>query len=84
MIDDAAAWQGPTDAVEVAVDELVAAWRDCRTTAVLVAPDVGSGVVPSHASGRRFRDLLGLATQRLATQSDEVVHVVAGLPRSLR
>ena len=84
VIDDAAAWEGPTDAVEVAVDELVAAWRDCRTTVILVAPDVGSGVVPSHASGRRFRDLLGQATQRLATQSDEVVHVVAGLPRSLR
>ena len=84
VIDDAAAWEGPTEAVERAVDELVAAWRDCRTTVVLVAPDVGSGVVPSHASGRRFRDLLGLATQRLAAQADEVVHVVAGLPRSLR
>jgi len=84
VIDDVDAWEGPTGAVERAVDELVAAWRGCRTTAVLVAPDVGSGVVPSHASGRRFRDLLGLATQRLAADSDEVVQVVAGLPRSLR
>ena len=84
VIDGADAWEGPTEPVERAVDELVAAWRDCATTVVLVAPEVGSGVVPSHASGRRFRDLLGLATQRLAAQADEVVHVVAGLPRSLR
>lgn len=84
VVDDVGAWEGPVDAVEKAVDELVAAWRACRTTAVLVAPEAGSGVVPSHASGRRFRDLLGLATQRLAAQSDEVVQVVAGLPRSLR
>ena len=84
VIDDAGAWEGPTDGVHEAIEELVAAWRGCRTTAVLVAPDVGSGVVPSHASGRRFRDLLGLATQQLAAQSDEVVQVVAGLPRSLR
>lgn len=84
VLDDAGAWEGPTARVDEAVDELVAAWRSCRTTAVLVAPDVGSGVVPSHASGRRFRDLLGLATQQLAAQSDEVVQVVAGLPRSLR
>jgi adenosylcobinamide kinase/adenosylcobinamide-phosphate guanylyltransferase len=51
---------------------------------VLVAPEVGSGVVPATASGRRFRDLLGAITARLAEQSDEVVQVVAGLPRRLR
>lgn len=84
VVDDAGAWQGPTDPVERAVDALVDAWRACRTTAVLVVPEVGAGVVPEHASGRRFRDLLGTATQRLAAQSDEVVQVVAGLPRRLR
>ena len=83
-VDDAGAWEGPADAVERAVDELVAAWRACSTTVVLVAPEVGSGVVPAHASGRRFRDLLGTVTTRLAAQSDEVVQVVAGLPRRLR
>jgi adenosylcobinamide kinase/adenosylcobinamide-phosphate guanylyltransferase len=51
---------------------------------VLVAPEVGSGVVPASASGRRFRDLLGALTTRLAAESDEVVQVVAGLPRRLR
>jgi adenosylcobinamide kinase/adenosylcobinamide-phosphate guanylyltransferase len=83
-VDAAQAWEGPLDEVERSCDELVAAWRSCRTTAVLVAPDVGAGVVPASASGRRFRDLLGALTSRLAAEADEVVHVVAGLPRALR
>jgi adenosylcobinamide kinase/adenosylcobinamide-phosphate guanylyltransferase len=83
-VDDAGAWDGPDEAVTAACDELVAAWRACRGTVVLVAPEVGSGVVPATASGRRFRDLLGALTTRLAAESDEVVQVVAGLPRRLR
>ena len=83
-VDDAAAWEGPSDAVDRACDELVEAWRACRVPVVLVAPEVGSGVVPPAASGRRFRDLLGALTTRLAAHSDEVVQVVAGLPRRLR
>jgi adenosylcobinamide kinase/adenosylcobinamide-phosphate guanylyltransferase len=84
VVDDAQAWEGRVDEVQRACDALVQAWRDCRTTAVLVVPEVGSGVVPSSASGRRFRDLLGAVTARLAGESDEVVQVVAGLPRRLR
>jgi adenosylcobinamide kinase/adenosylcobinamide-phosphate guanylyltransferase len=83
-VDAASAWDGPLDAVDAEADRLVAAWRACRVPAVLVAPEVGSGVVPATASGRRFRDLLGALTARLAAESDEVVQVVAGLPRSLR
>ena len=84
VVDAAGAWEGPLHEVESACDDLVAAWRACRGAAVLVAPEVGSGVVPATASGRRFRDLLGALTTRLAAESDEVVQVVAGLPRRLR
>jgi adenosylcobinamide kinase / adenosylcobinamide-phosphate guanylyltransferase len=85
VLDDAGAWEGPVPpAVDDALDDLVAAWRDAPGRAVLVAPLVGAGVVPASASGRRFRDLLGTVTARLAAASDDVVEVVAGLPRSLR
>ena len=84
VVDAAGAWEGPLDEIDRAGDALVAAWRDCRVDAVLVAPETGAGVVPSSASGRRFRDLLGALTARLAAESDEVVQVVAGLPRWLR
>ena len=84
VVDAADAWEGPLHDVTAACDELVTAWRARRGTVVLVAPEVGAGVVPATASGRRFRDLLGALTTRLAAQSDEVVQVVAGLPRRLR
>ena len=87
VMDEAGAWESPdgaSAAVEAATDRLVEAWAACRATAVLVAPEVGGGVVPATASGRRFRDALGAATTRLAAVSDEVVQVVAGLPRRLR
>ncbi|RNL60770.1 bifunctional adenosylcobinamide kinase/adenosylcobinamide-phosphate guanylyltransferase [Nocardioides marmoriginsengisoli] len=45
---------------------------------VLVTNEVGLGVVPEHASGRLFRDLLGTVNQRFAAVCDEVHLVVAG------
>lgn len=48
--------------------------------AVLVANEVGSGIVPDHPLGRRFRDLQGLLNQRMAARADRVVLMVAGLP----
>ena len=85
VLDDADGWEGPVPpAADDALEELSAAWRERTGRAVLVAPLVGSGIVPGTASGRRFRDLLGTVTSRLAASSDDVVEVVAGLPRRLR
>ena len=85
LLDAAGAWEGPLPAaVDEVVDGLDRAWREVPGRAVLVAPLVGAGVVPATASGRRFRDLLGTVTARLAAGSDDVVEVVAGLPRVLR
>ncbi|HZC57983.1 MAG TPA: bifunctional adenosylcobinamide kinase/adenosylcobinamide-phosphate guanylyltransferase [Xanthobacteraceae bacterium] len=52
--------------------------------AVLVANEVGSGIVPDHALGRRFRDLHGILNQRIAARADRVVLVVAGLPLAVK
>ena len=51
---------------------------------MLVAPEVGLGVVPTTRAGRVFADLLGRAATALAGSCDEVVQVVAGQPRRLR
>lgn len=45
---------------------------------VVVSDEVGLGVHPSTAHGRRFRDALGLVNQRVADCADEVLLVVAG------
>lgn len=47
-------------------------------TVVLVTNEVGLGVVPEHRSGRVFRDLLGIVNQRVATECEDVLLVVAG------
>lgn len=78
-------WDGPDPraAFAFALGELCSAWTSTTRDVVLVAPEVGSGVVPPHASGRLFADLLGRATTALSGTADEVVQVVAGLPRRL-
>jgi len=51
---------------------------------VVVSDEVGSGIVPMHAGARAYRDLVGIAHQRLAEQADEVHLLVAGLPITLK
>ena len=51
---------------------------------VLVANEVGSGIVPDNPLGRRFRDLQGILNQRMAARADRVVLVVAGLPLAIK
>ena len=46
---------------------------------VLVSDEVGLGVVPESAPGRRFRDALGLVNQRAAAAAAEVHLCVAGV-----
>jgi adenosylcobinamide kinase/adenosylcobinamide-phosphate guanylyltransferase len=47
---------------------------------IIVSNEVGAGVHPETALGRRFRDALGLANQAAARAADEVVLLVAGCP----
>jgi adenosylcobinamide kinase/adenosylcobinamide-phosphate guanylyltransferase len=51
---------------------------------VVVANEVGYGIVPDHPLGRRFRDLQGILNQRIAARADRVVLVVAGLPLAVK
>ncbi len=59
-------------------DRLIAAVASTTAHVVLVSNEVGSGVVPEHASGRLYRDLLGVLNRRLAEVCDDVDLVVAG------
>jgi len=47
---------------------------------VLVANEVGLGIVPENALARRFRDAAGRLNQRLASVADGVVLLIAGIP----
>jgi adenosylcobinamide kinase / adenosylcobinamide-phosphate guanylyltransferase len=66
------------------VDDLCASLSSSSHSVVLVSNEVGSGVVPAYALGRRFRDLAGEINQRVAAIADTVVLMVAGLPLVLK
>ncbi|MFH8406078.1 bifunctional adenosylcobinamide kinase/adenosylcobinamide-phosphate guanylyltransferase [Streptomyces sp. NPDC018019] len=66
------------------VDELVAAVRETRRPVVAVSNEVGSGVVPATASGRRFRDELGRLNAMFGAECEHVLLVVAGQALALR
>jgi adenosylcobinamide kinase/adenosylcobinamide-phosphate guanylyltransferase len=67
-------------AIEAEFDRLEQALARARGPVVLVANEVGAGIVPDNALARRFRDLQGGLNQRIAAQADHVVLSVAGLP----
>jgi len=63
---------------------LIEAVVSCRARLLLVSNEVGWGVVPETALGRRFRDEAGRLHQDLAAVADEVILIVAGLPLRLK
>lgn len=62
------------------VEKLVGALARLPSAIVLVANEVGSGVVPPYPMGRQFRDLAGLTSQRVGQVVDRIVLMVAGYP----
>ncbi|HZG02836.1 MAG TPA: bifunctional adenosylcobinamide kinase/adenosylcobinamide-phosphate guanylyltransferase [Streptomyces sp.] len=66
------------------VADLVAAFRAATRTVVAVSNEVGSGVVPATAAGRRFRDELGRLNAAVAAECEHVLLVTAGTVLSLR
>jgi adenosylcobinamide kinase/adenosylcobinamide-phosphate guanylyltransferase len=50
---------------------------------VVVSDEIGLGLVPLDPLGRAFRDLLGIAHQRLVARSDEAWFMIAGRPIEL-
>jgi adenosylcobinamide kinase/adenosylcobinamide-phosphate guanylyltransferase len=63
---------------------LCAALRLAPGPVVLVANEVGMGLVPETPLGRRFRDAAGWLNQEVAALADRVVFVAAGLPLVLK
>jgi len=87
VMDGCGVWSGDPGADErlaARTDRLVHVWEQTSRPAIAVSNEVGSGVVPATASGRKFRDELGWLNSRIAAASDEVWLCTAGIPRRLR
>ena len=89
VLDRRGAWDDDTwaataeKAVLDDVAELVRAWRGTRRRVVAVTNEVGQGVVPETAAGRRFRDVMGHLNARLSAETEDVRWCVAGRVTSL-
>ncbi|MGW0085883.1 bifunctional adenosylcobinamide kinase/adenosylcobinamide-phosphate guanylyltransferase [Streptomyces sp. NPDC003393] len=82
---DDAEWAGGGErALRERVAELTDAVRASRRTVVAVSNEVGSGIVPASASGRRYRDELGRLNVAFAAECEQVLLVVAGQALVLR
>ncbi|WP_329574001.1 bifunctional adenosylcobinamide kinase/adenosylcobinamide-phosphate guanylyltransferase [Streptomyces sp. NBC_01361] len=82
---DDAEWAGGGErALREKVAALTEAVRNTRRTVVAVSNEVGSGIVPATASGRRYRDELGRLNAAFAAECEQVLLVVAGQVLVLR
>jgi adenosylcobinamide kinase/adenosylcobinamide-phosphate guanylyltransferase len=76
---------GATPAEALArVEALRAALARRRAHTILVTNEVGLGLVPETPLGRAFRDVTGVAHQRLARDADEIYAALMGVMLRLR
>ena len=78
------AYESDEESLEACIKDLCTVLETTSRKVILVSNEVGSGVVPAYALGRRFRDLVGEINQRVAAVADTVVLMVAGLPLPLK
>ena len=66
------------------INELIAAMDKLDANFIIVSNEVGMGLVPETRLGRIYRDLLGIANQRIAQHATEVYLMVAGSPARIK
>ena len=55
-----------------------------RQAIIMVSNEVGTGIVPEYAMGRRFRDIAGVLNQNVAAMADKVIFMIAGIPTYIK
>lgn len=70
--------------IEAEVSALITAIRSSRSRFIIVSNEVGMGIVPATALGRKFRDLAGTVNKSLAAAADRVILMVSGLPLTVK
>lgn len=66
------------------VSRLMDTVKQGQTSFIFVSNEVGMGIVPVDPLGRRFRDLSGMANQKIAEVAHTVIFIVSGIPIFLK
>lgn len=83
LVDSLGTWVAGCDDLAPDVEGLLHALGERCGPTVVVSEEVGLGVHPPTALGRRFADELGALNRRVAEVADDVLLVVAGRPLRL-
>ena len=73
--------------MNVRIDHLLQAAQDAAGQGVItifVTNEVGAGIVPENRLARFYRDVSGLANQKIAAAAEDVYAVLAGIPVNLK
>ena len=70
--------------VQIEILQLTDSMKFSKGSLIVVTNEVGSGIVPENSMAREFRELQGFLNQELASISDSVIQVIAGLPLFLK
>lgn len=70
--------------VDLAVNRLADSLHKHMAPVIMVSSEVGLGIVPVNPLARQFCDYMGMVNQKLATISDKVTFIIAGLPMILK
>ena len=61
------------------ISGLIDTMHEKQTSFIFVSNEVGLGIVPADPLSRRFRDLSGMANQRIAEAADTAIFMVSGI-----
>jgi adenosylcobinamide kinase/adenosylcobinamide-phosphate guanylyltransferase len=66
------------------ISALIDTMQEKQASLIFVSNEVGLGIVPADPLSRRFRDLSGMANQRIAEAAETAIFMVSGIPIFLK
>ncbi|MGO9137794.1 MAG: bifunctional adenosylcobinamide kinase/adenosylcobinamide-phosphate guanylyltransferase [Syntrophales bacterium] len=68
------------EAIGARCEDVVGVCSDLPGTVILIANEVGMGIVPENPGSRLFRDLAGRCNQIMASHADACIFMISGIP----
>lgn len=72
------------ESILIKVEALIDECRRFQGTVIVITNEVGAGIVPDNELSRNFRDIAGETNQTIASNFDEVVHMISGIPVTIK